>query len=100
MLIIPRTRLSGLKSPAIFIHKRWAGEARALGGGDRWVAAEFKSEVLLISAQLPHSGRGMQDYEAVLEDINDCFKRNDIHKVFMGGLTPMLSKMGYLILYM
>jgi hypothetical protein len=84
VLYTPPSRFGALKCPAIIVHRRWLDDVRAAGGGARWVAIAFRSEIMMISAHLPHSGRGLLELELAIEEISSFMAKHAGFKFFIG----------------
>ena len=84
VLFTPPRLWGGLRCPAILVHSRWTGEVRLAGGGSRWVAVDFRGEMLLISAHLPHKRGALSELKAVLEEIQAVIDAHQKHKVVLG----------------
>ena len=85
VLFTPPSRFGALKCPAIIVHSRWSDDVTAAGGGSRWVAVAFKSEIMWISAHLPHSGRGQIEFEATMEEISSFMAAHVGRKFIIGA---------------
>ena len=84
VLFTPPCRCGALKCPAIIVHRRWTDDAKAAGGGARWVAIAFKSGIMLISVHLPHSGRGQLEFELAIEEISSFMAKHVGYKFLIG----------------
>ena len=84
VLLTPSCRNGGLKIPAIMINKRWAPQVKLAGGGARWVACTFGHNVVLITAHLPHSGRGLLEFELMLEELGTFIAGHARKRIIMG----------------
>ena len=70
-LFTPSELVGGLRCPAVIIHQRWNGQARAVGGKSRLTAVELCGQLTINSAHLPHNGRKLGEFETVLGEIQD-----------------------------
>ena len=52
----------GLRCPAVIMHQRWSGQAKAVGGAS-WTAVELDGQKTIISAHLRHKGKALGDFE-------------------------------------
>ena len=75
----------GLHCPAVIIHQRWNGQARAVGGASRWTAVELCGQLTIISAHLPHIGRKLGEFMTVLAEIQDFMHERSGQRLVLGG---------------
>ena len=61
--------MRGLRCPAVIMHQRWSGQSKAVGGASRWTAVEPDGQMTISSAHVPHKGKILGDFEAVLTEI-------------------------------
>ena len=92
LVLTPSSLQGGLRCPAILVRDKWAERVHLVGGGTRWLAAEFNAKVLLISAHFPHKRLPIQTFTDMLEEIGAFMERFPTHIVFMGAdLNARLS---------
>jgi hypothetical protein len=83
VLLTPPCRSGALKVPCIIINERWAQHVKLAGGGARWVACTF-GDVMLVTAHLPHSGRGQLEYELTMEELGAFLEVNARFRFMVG----------------
>jgi len=69
-LIYPSSEVgSGLRCPAVLVHKRWSSSSRIAGSGVRWVCVEIEGHFDIVSLHLPHSGIHISEFITCLEEL-------------------------------
>ena len=62
----PPLLVGNFRCPAVIVHQRWAASSKFVAGGVRLVAVEWCSDVLVISAHLPHIKKGNAEFTELL----------------------------------
>ena len=70
-LFTPSELLGGLRCPAVIVNRKWKGQSKTVGCAARWTAVELDGQLTLISAQLPHKGRKLGEFDAALMEIQE-----------------------------
>jgi hypothetical protein len=83
-LLTPSILSGRFKIPCILVNQRWAQHVKLAGSGARWVACTF-GDVMLVTAHLPHSGRGQLEYELTMEELG-AFMDVNVRFRFMVGV--------------
>ena len=53
----------------VIVNQKWSGQSKIVGGAARWTADELDGQMTFISAHLPHKGKKLGEFEAVLMEI-------------------------------
>ena len=83
-LFTPPELLGGLRCPVI-VNQKWSGQSKIAGGAARWTAVELGGQLTFISAHLPHKGKKLGEYEAVLMEIQEFVSGRPKQHVILGG---------------
>ena len=67
----------------MLIHQRWAGQSTSLNGGTRWLAVSLWT-VTILSAQLPHSGCKISDYQDTLSEVHSFLEKRPQGALLLG----------------
>ena len=84
-LLTPCELLDGLRCPAVIVHQRWSGQAKAVGGARRWTAVVLDGQMTIISVHLPYKGKKLGDFESVLTEIQDFMSGRPGQHLILGG---------------
>ena len=82
-LLTGRSRSGCGRSPAVLVHERW-DNARSIADGDRWVAVEVNSELVLVSLHLPHKGIDFGQFVACLLEVDSFLEGLQGKQVYIG----------------
>ena len=77
--------LGGLRCLAVIVNQKWCGQSKIAGGAARWTAVELDGQLTIISAHLPHKGRKLGEFEAVLLEIQEFVSGRPKQQVILGG---------------
>ena len=84
-LFTPSELLGGLRCPAVIVNRKWKGQSKIVGGAARWTAVELGGQLTFISAHLPHKGKKLGEFEAVLMEIQEFVSERPKQHVILGG---------------
>ena len=84
-LFTPPELLGGLRCPAVIVNHKWSGQSKIAGGAARWTAVELGGQWTFISAHLPHKGKKLGEFEAVLMEIQEFVSGRRKQHVILGG---------------
>ena len=72
-------------APAVIVNQKWSGQSKIAGSAARWTAVELGGQLTFISAHLPHKGKKMGEFEAVLMEIQEFVSGRPKQHVILGG---------------
>ena len=81
----PSELLGGLRCSAVIVNRKWKGQSKIVGGAARWTAVELGGQLTFISAHLPHKGKKLGEFEAVLMEIQEFVSGRPKQHVILGG---------------
>ena len=84
-LFTPSELLGGLRCPTVIVNRKWKGQSKIVVGAARWTAVELDGQLSLISAHLPHKGKKLAEFEAVLMKIQEFVCGRPKQHVILGG---------------
>ena len=83
-LFTPPDLLGGLRCPAVVVNQKWSGQSKI----------ELDGQMTFISAHLPHKGKKLGEFEAVLVDIQEFVSgRLKQHSILGGDFNASLHGM-------
>jgi hypothetical protein len=80
----------GLRCPAIIVHSKCTEGIEFAGGGSRWLAVTL-GNLIIISLHLPHVGRGMEAFSAVLVEVTAFLSKFPEGSKVMIGMDANVS---------
>ena len=81
----PPELLGGLRCPAVIVNQKWCGQSKIAWGAARWTAVELGGQLTFISAHLPHKGKKLGEFEAVLMESQEFVSGRPKQQVILGG---------------
>ena len=85
VLFTPPELLGGLRCPTVIVNQKWSGQWKIAGSTARWTAVELDGRMTFISAHLPHKGKKLGEFEAVLMEIQEFVSGRPKQHVILGG---------------